>query len=692
MGGEKFEGFDITAGIRQGCPLSPLLFAVVADLLLRRLKSKFPGSSRRAYADDLAMVIPNMVKEGGRILNCFSDYHRISGLQLNMSKVVIIPLWRPNPRTFEGTYRHGPSFVGPFNSNSAIIKSGIIQLYPGWGPATVSGKAKYLGFTIGPEAGDDTWNDTLSKAMKRVESWQKVGCSLFYTVTLFNVYILSTFSFICQLLDPPEEWEKQEALFLRKLIKGPWMWAGPEIFKALKQSLHFPREVGDLRKIAKAAQFRVASNEFRAGGGLLIQSRVAHAEVCQRASQHIHLHTHWGKWLAGGFSKQLCENYKRLGEAPHKISLAGIETTLAKMSPRPWDKKTMTRVVKGTQAQCLKQIKGPTDSTHLKMARELKKWQLDTYSRTHTDRAFRVLRTLRKHTIPKIMAAHYRTWMDGWTTSARMHEKGGVKPCTWCGQKEGDKLQHYCGCQKLQEWRTRRLALPKETEAGPRREQFLNLCSPENSSPNSTVIRGLALAASYHAYNACKHHHYSVSEEDATSALDQSLKEIVRGKHNLMKLVDSIWAHKKKGTTFILKSSISKLVKVPSTHKGLFSLITEKRSPTRNKLRKRPTPKATNKGAAAHKPSGKRKRVASKARTGGTNSLATNKTLPPPRLTPTTLGGEHTHTSKQRTRPNMVTYQSGWSHEAGSCAVPFITATGPKHSGRRAKFRIPLSQ
>jgi len=333
MGGEKFEGFCVTAGIRQGCPLSPLLFAVVADLLLRRLKNKFPNSMRRAYADDLAMVLPDVLKEGGHILDCFNDYHRVSGLKLNMGKVVIVPLWRPDPRTYVGRYRQGPSFIGPFNSNAAIIKNAIIQLFPGWGPAIVTSKAKYLGFTIGPEAGDDTWTDTYNKTLKRVDAWQRVGCSLFYTITLYNVYILSTFSFICQLINPPGEWEKQEALLLRRLIKGPWMWAGPEIFKELKNSLHFPREAGDLRSIAKAAQFRVACNEFKAEGGLLIQNRVACTEAQKRSSKSIHLYNHWGNWLDGGFSAQLLENYKMLGEAPHRINQLNIESTLSKDPP-----------------------------------------------------------------------------------------------------------------------------------------------------------------------------------------------------------------------------------------------------------------------------------------------------------------------------------------------------------------------
>ena len=49
--------FEAEVGIRQGCPLFPLIFAVVADILLRRLSRLFPQDFVKAFVDNTAMVV-----------------------------------------------------------------------------------------------------------------------------------------------------------------------------------------------------------------------------------------------------------------------------------------------------------------------------------------------------------------------------------------------------------------------------------------------------------------------------------------------------------------------------------------------------------------------------------------------------------------------------------------------------------
>ena len=47
VGGSLHVSFSSHAGIRKGCPLSPILFAVAVDVLLRRLRAKVPGVELR---------------------------------------------------------------------------------------------------------------------------------------------------------------------------------------------------------------------------------------------------------------------------------------------------------------------------------------------------------------------------------------------------------------------------------------------------------------------------------------------------------------------------------------------------------------------------------------------------------------------------------------------------------------------
>ena len=92
VGGASEDGFCISAGVRQGCPLSPLIFSVISDVLLRRITRLLPRTVLRVYADDLAIVLPNGPGDLGTLEDIFSEYACISRLRLHHGKSVWIPL------------------------------------------------------------------------------------------------------------------------------------------------------------------------------------------------------------------------------------------------------------------------------------------------------------------------------------------------------------------------------------------------------------------------------------------------------------------------------------------------------------------------------------------------------------------------------------------------------------------------
>ncbi|CAK0886943.1 unnamed protein product [Prorocentrum cordatum] len=90
--GQIFDGFCMTSGARQGCPLSPLVYAVVAESLLDTVEARSEGIFARAYADDTALVVRDVWAEAPVLVSVFWDFEQISGLRLNKQKSFVIPL------------------------------------------------------------------------------------------------------------------------------------------------------------------------------------------------------------------------------------------------------------------------------------------------------------------------------------------------------------------------------------------------------------------------------------------------------------------------------------------------------------------------------------------------------------------------------------------------------------------------
>ena len=93
--GEKLKAFPLKSGTRQGCPLSPLLFNIVLEVLdttireEKEIKGIQIGKEEvklSLYADDMILCIENPKDSTGKLLELINEYSKVAGYKINTEK------------------------------------------------------------------------------------------------------------------------------------------------------------------------------------------------------------------------------------------------------------------------------------------------------------------------------------------------------------------------------------------------------------------------------------------------------------------------------------------------------------------------------------------------------------------------------------------------------------------------------
>ena len=88
------KAFPLKSGTRQGCPLSPLLFNIVLEVLAiairaeKEIKGIQTGKEVKLslFADDMILYIENPKDSTRKLLEVINDYSKVAGYKINTQK------------------------------------------------------------------------------------------------------------------------------------------------------------------------------------------------------------------------------------------------------------------------------------------------------------------------------------------------------------------------------------------------------------------------------------------------------------------------------------------------------------------------------------------------------------------------------------------------------------------------------
>ena len=97
LNGEKLKAFPLRSETRQGCPLSPLLFNIVLEVLATAIREEkeIRGIQIRKeeklllFADDMILYIENTKESIRKLLELISEFSKVAGYKINTQKSLV---------------------------------------------------------------------------------------------------------------------------------------------------------------------------------------------------------------------------------------------------------------------------------------------------------------------------------------------------------------------------------------------------------------------------------------------------------------------------------------------------------------------------------------------------------------------------------------------------------------------------
>jgi len=133
VNGFSSNGFPINCSIRQGCPLSMMLYAICINPLLHkleealngvRIRRRSPGTAAIAYADDVTVLLTAQ-DEDQTLQEILRIFEEATGAKINMdkSKALAIVGWDTSQEIMNITYQEELRILGFQFTNRSNLTS-----------------------------------------------------------------------------------------------------------------------------------------------------------------------------------------------------------------------------------------------------------------------------------------------------------------------------------------------------------------------------------------------------------------------------------------------------------------------------------------------------------------------------------------------------------------------------------------
>ena len=433
--GRLYEDVALEAGIRQGCPLSPLLFALASDSLLRILELRHPSATTRAFADDTAMVLRSWARDHKKVFATFKVFETLSNLSLNLAKTIVIPLWDADVAQLQRDTDGDPSSV---------------QI--SWDTT-----GKYLGFYIGPGKGTKSWSKPADKYLERLQQWQWSELGLHLAMMTYNVFVLPVLLFVAQLEAPPQAVLEMEAAAVRKVAPGPGWWCTPADMQHGSE-LGLSARMRHLRASCQAAMLRTHAWEARSTGGIPWNQLSRQLTEARARADHLTLRRCCLPWFAQHTPTVVTKLVD--AQAAEGVHVHAARSALGGAIVGPLTRPADQRFKKGTQKWMTERLVAQDKyCVERRLRARLARWRLPDYPGRTARRAARQLVRLRRLVPPRLCAATLSTIFNRWTTDRRMRSlRDNQRPCVLgCSTTACDSVEHYFHCPVWLDWQRSRL-------------------------------------------------------------------------------------------------------------------------------------------------------------------------------------------------------------------------------------------